>query len=38
MADLQLLADMNISPQTVTFLQQSGDIVRVSEVLLATAS
>jgi predicted nuclease of predicted toxin-antitoxin system len=39
MADIQLLADMNISPQTVTFLQQQGwDIIRVSEVLPATAS
>ena len=39
MADIRLLADMNISPQTVTFLQQQGwDIVRVSEVLPATAS
>ncbi len=39
MADIQLLADMNISPQTVTFLQQQGwDMIRVSEVLPATAS
>jgi len=39
MADIQLLADMNISPQTVTFLQQQGwDMIRVSEVLSATAS
>lgn len=39
MADIRLLADMNISPQTATFLQQQGwDIVRVSEVLPATAS
>ena len=39
MADIRLLADMNISPQTVTFLQQQGwDTVRVSEVLPATAS
>lgn len=37
MADIRLLADMNISPQTVRFLQQQGwDIVRVSEVLPAT--
>lgn len=37
MAKIRLLADMNISPQTVTFLQQQGwDIVRVSEVLPAT--
>jgi predicted nuclease of predicted toxin-antitoxin system len=39
MADIQLLADMNISPQTLTFLQQQGwDMIRVSEVLPATAS
>lgn len=39
MADIQLLADMNISPQTVTFLQQQGwDMIRVAEVLPATAS
>lgn len=39
MADIRLLADMNISPQTVTFLRQQGwDMVRVSEVLPATAS
>jgi len=37
MAQIRLLADMNISPQTVTFLQQQGwDIVRVVEVLPAT--
>ena len=39
MADIQLLAEMKISPQTVTFLQQQGwDMIRVSEVLPATAS
>ncbi|NES22693.1 MAG: hypothetical protein F6K41_28185 [Symploca sp. SIO3E6] len=37
MAQIRLLADMNISPQTVTFLQQQGwDTVRVAEVLPAT--
>ncbi|NES00317.1 MAG: hypothetical protein F6J86_42135 [Symploca sp. SIO1B1] len=37
MSQIRLLADMNISPQTVTFLQQQGwDIVRVAEVLPAT--
>jgi len=39
MTDIQLLAEMKISPQTVTFLQQQGwDMIRVSEVLPATAS
>ncbi|MGB3535552.1 MAG: DUF5615 family PIN-like protein [Microcoleaceae cyanobacterium] len=34
MTSIKLLADMNISPQTVTFLQQQGwDIIRVSDVL-----
>ncbi|NET55295.1 MAG: hypothetical protein F6K47_03605 [Symploca sp. SIO2E6] len=37
MTQIRLLADMNISPQTVTFLQQQGwEIIRVSEVLPAT--
>jgi predicted nuclease of predicted toxin-antitoxin system len=35
--DIRLLADMNISPQTVTALQTEGwDIIRVSDVLPAT--
>ncbi|GAX43955.1 hypothetical protein NIES4075_49700 [Tolypothrix sp. NIES-4075] len=39
MTDIKLLADMNISPQTVTALQQQGlDIIRVSEVMDGTAS
>jgi predicted nuclease of predicted toxin-antitoxin system len=37
--DIKLLADMNISPQTVTALQgQGSDIIRVSEVMSRTAS
>jgi predicted nuclease of predicted toxin-antitoxin system len=39
MAGIRLLADMNISPQTVAFLRQRGwDIIRIPEVLPATAS
>lgn len=39
MTDIKLLADMNISPQTVTALQEQGsDIIRVSEVMSGTAS
>lgn len=39
MTDIKLLADMNISPQTVTALQgQGSDIIRVSEVMSKTAS
>ncbi|MEH1831469.1 MAG: DUF5615 family PIN-like protein [Nostoc sp.] len=37
--DIKLLADMNISPQTVAALQGEGwDIIRVSDVLPATTS
>jgi predicted nuclease of predicted toxin-antitoxin system len=37
--DIKLLADMNISPQTVTALQGEGsDIIRVCEVMSGTAS
>ncbi|MCC5670271.1 DUF5615 family PIN-like protein [Nostoc sp. CHAB 5784] len=37
MTDIRLLADMNISPQTVAGLQGEGwDIIRVSDVLPAT--
>jgi predicted nuclease of predicted toxin-antitoxin system len=36
---IKLIGDMNISPQTVTALQQQGwDIIRVPDVLPATAS
>ncbi|WP_298915798.1 DUF5615 family PIN-like protein [uncultured Nostoc sp.] len=36
---MKLLADMNISPQTVAALQGEGwDIIRVSDVLPATTS
>ena len=39
MTDIKLLADMNISPQTVTALQGEGsDIIRVCEVMSGTAS
>ncbi len=39
MAKLRLLADMNISPQTVNALQKKGvDIVRVSRILPVTSS
>lgn len=39
MTDIKLLADMNISPQTVATLQEQGwDIIRVSDVLSATTS
>ncbi len=39
MTDIKLLADMNISPQTVTALQgQGSDIIRVCEVMSRTAS
>ncbi|HBE33296.1 MAG TPA: hypothetical protein DD990_18755 [Cyanobacteria bacterium UBA11368] len=39
MTALKLIGDMNISPQTVTALQQQGwDIIRVLDVLPATAS
>lgn len=39
MAKLRLLADMNISPQTVNALQEKGvDIVRVSRILPVTSS
>ncbi|MBN3896675.1 MAG: DUF5615 family PIN-like protein [Nostoc sp. NOS(2021)] len=39
MTDIRLLADMNISPQTVAVLQGEGwDIIRVSDVLPATTS
>ena len=39
MTDIKLLADMNISPQTVTALQGEGsDIIRVSDVMSGTAS
>ena len=38
MPDIRLLADMNLSPQTVVALRQAGwDIIRVLEVLPATA-
>ena len=38
MANLRLLANMNISPETVTALQKMGvDIVRVSQILPATS-
>lgn len=38
-AHIRLLANMNISPQTVEALQQHGwDIIRVSQVLPVTAS
>jgi predicted nuclease of predicted toxin-antitoxin system len=37
--DIKLLADMNISPQTVTALQgQGSDIIRVSSVMSRTPS
>jgi predicted nuclease of predicted toxin-antitoxin system len=37
-SDLRFLADMNISPQTVSTLQQHGwDIIRVSQILAANA-
>ena len=39
MTEIKLIGDMNISPQTVTALQQQGwDIIRVPDVLPATAS
>ncbi len=39
MTAIKLIGDMNISPQTVTALQQQGwDIIRVLDVLPATAS
>ena len=39
MTNIKLLADMNISPATVSNLQKQGwDIIRVVEVLPATAS
>ncbi|MEH1850863.1 MAG: DUF5615 family PIN-like protein [Nostoc sp.] len=39
MNDIKLLADMNISPQTVAALQGEGwDIIRVSDVLRVTTS
>lgn len=39
MADLRLLANMNISPETVNALSKKGiDIVRVSEILPVTSS
>ena len=39
MTDIKLLADMNISPLTVSALQgQGSDIIRVSEVMSRTAS
>lgn len=37
--DLQYLADMNLSPQTVSALRQEGlDIIRVSDVMPGTAA
>lgn len=39
MTAIKLIGDMNISPQTVTVLQQQGwDIIRVLDVLPASAS
>jgi len=39
MADLRLLANMNISPETVNALNEKGiDIVRVSQILPVTSS
>ena len=39
MTQIRLMADMNISPQTVSVLQQEGwDIIRVPEVLPANTS
>jgi len=39
MAKLRLLANMNISPETVNALQEKGlDIIRVSEILPVTSS
>ena len=39
MADLRLLANMNISPETVNALSEKGiDIVRVSQILPVTSS
>ena len=39
MTQIRLMADMNISPQTLSALQQQGwDIIRVPEVLPANAS
>jgi predicted nuclease of predicted toxin-antitoxin system len=39
MADLRLLANMNISPETVKALSEKGiDIVRVSQILPVTSS
>jgi predicted nuclease of predicted toxin-antitoxin system len=38
-ADLRLLANMNISPETVNALSEKGiDIVRVSQILPVTSS
>ena len=39
MSDLRLLANMNISPETVTALQRNGwDKIRVSQILPVNAS
>jgi len=39
MAKLRLLANMNISPETVIALQEKGlDIVRISQILPPTSS
>jgi len=39
MAAMRLLANMNISPETVNVLQEKGlDIIRVSQILPATSS
>jgi predicted nuclease of predicted toxin-antitoxin system len=39
MAELRLLANMNISPETVSALREKGiDVVRVSQILAMTSS